>query len=204
MTARGAGEPGRGSVAVVSHASLFSYLVTRQTGEAVRTSIEEQLASRSGPVVTVLDFRHVSIIDFSCADEVVAKLADSALDPVEPRSSGEELLRFFLFTGLDDHHLDPVESALSRRSLTVTAERCDGTPVLLGEMEERPRLVWRRVVSSGVLRPEALVRELGFDAGTARAELEGLHRRRLVLRRGGRYVSLRRAVDDRTGEQGTP
>lgn len=184
-----------GAVAEVSHASLFSYLVTRQTGQAVRLSIEEQLACRPGPVVTVLDFRHVSIIDFSCADEVVAKLADSALAAAE---GDDDHLRFFLFTGLDDHHLDPVESALGRRRLTVAAERVDGTACLLGELDDRPRRVWERVVRHGVLRPEVLARARGLETDEARRLLEGLHRRRLVLRRGAEYVSLRRAVDART------
>ena len=196
------GEAGAGEVAVVSHASLYSYLVTRQTGQAVRSSIEEQLSARSGPVVTVLDFRHVSVIDFSCADEVVAKLADSALASGDADRT-EELVRFFLFTGLDDHHLDPVESALSRRRLTVAAERCDGTPFLLGELEERPREVWQRVVRAGVLRPSSLVREMDLDARSAREELEDLHRRRLLLRRGERFLSLRRAVDARARGEGS-
>ena len=197
------GEARGGEVAVVSHASLYSYLVTRQTGQAVRTSIEEQIAARSGPVVTVLDFRHVSVIDFSCADEVVAKLADSA---VAPGGGGrtEELLRFFLFTGLDDHHLDPVESALSRRRLTVAAERGDGTPLLLGDLEERPRAVWQRVVRAGVVRPSSLVAEMDLDVRAAREELEGLHRRRLLLRRGQRFLSLREAVDARAREGDSP
>ncbi len=183
-------------VAEVSHATLYSYLVTRQTGEAVRTSIEERLAGRAGPVVTVLDFRHVAIIDFSCADEVVAKLADSALDAAGEDGRGARR-RFFLFTGLDDRHLDPVESALGRRGLTVAAERADGSPCLLGELDEGPRRAWERVVRSGAVRPEALARERGCPPGDARGLLEGLHRRRLVVRRGGEYLSLRRAIDAR-------
>lgn len=197
---RSGGEPPDGArlVAQVSHASLFSYLVTRQTGQAVRTSIEEQLASRTGPVVTVLDFRHVSVIDFSCADEVVAKLADSAVAREAP-NAGEGCVRFFLFTGLDDHHLDPVESALQRRRLTVPAERADGTPCLLGELEETLVDVWERVARRGVLRPDALAAERGMRDARARDLLDDLHARRLVLRRGRDYLSLRRAVDARTG-----
>lgn len=190
-------------VAEVSHASLFSYLVTRQTGQAVRTSIEEQLAARTGPVVTVLDFRHVSVIDFSCADEVVAKLADSAVATGGPGAGGG-CVRFFLFTGLDDHHLDPVESALRRRRLTVAAERADGSPCLLGELEERLIHVWERVARRGVLRPDVLAAERGMEGARARELLEDLHARRLVLRRGGDYLSLRRAVDARTGGGGHP
>ena len=54
---------------------LYSNLVTRPTGAAVRGQIEAD--ARATPVaraLTVIDFSHVSMIDFSCADEVVAKL----------------------------------------------------------------------------------------------------------------------------------
>ena len=53
---------------------LYSNLVTRPTGAAVRTEIENLLAAWRGPSLTVIDFSHVNLLDFSCADEVVAKL----------------------------------------------------------------------------------------------------------------------------------
>ena len=53
---------------------LYSNLVTRPTGAAVRTQIEALLADSRERSLTVIDFSHVGMIDFSCADEVVAKL----------------------------------------------------------------------------------------------------------------------------------
>lgn len=52
-------------------------LVTRSTGRAVRTSIQARLTSRPGSIA-LIDFSDVGLVDFSCADEVVAKLL---LDP---------------------------------------------------------------------------------------------------------------------------
>ncbi|MFB6240235.1 MAG: hypothetical protein ABEJ46_01485, partial [Gemmatimonadota bacterium] len=69
-------EAGAAAGPAVSETSLYSYLVTRHTGRAVRMSIEEQIAGSPGPLVAVLDFRNVAVIDFSCADEVVAKLVE--------------------------------------------------------------------------------------------------------------------------------
>ena len=54
-------------------------LVTRPTGRAVRGAIETKLAGVRRAAVTV-DFSRVSILDFSCADEVVAKLLLRHLD----------------------------------------------------------------------------------------------------------------------------
>jgi len=53
---------------------LYSNLVTRPTGAAVRTQIEALLADSRERSLTVIDFSHVGMIDFSCADEVIAKL----------------------------------------------------------------------------------------------------------------------------------
>ena len=53
---------------------LYSNLVTRPTGAAVRTAIEEQVLELGASVVTTIDFSQVNLLDFSCADEIVAKL----------------------------------------------------------------------------------------------------------------------------------
>ena len=181
----------------VSRPSLVGVLVTRQTGRDVRVDIEEELAGCRGPVVTILDFGGVSIIDFSCADEVVAKLASSALAPAN--GVGD---RFFLCTGLEEHHLDPVESALRRRELALAAERRDGSSCVLGLLEEEAQRAWRRVCRRGGSRPEPLARELEVAPSVARELLELLHRRRLLLRLGAEYVSLRRAVAEALPEEG--
>ena len=180
---------GGAALAAVSRAELYSCLVTRPTGRAVRLSIRDQLAEHRGSVVSVLDFENVSVIDFSCADEVAAKLADEAASGAAGRGD-----LFLLFTGLEEHHLDPVESALRRRELVVSAERADGSPLVLGELEEEARRAWHGLVRRGEGGPEALADDLGLATEGAQSLLEALHRRRLVLRAEGAYVSLRRAA----------
>ena len=54
-------------------ATPYRNLVTRPTGAAVRGRIEEALAE-SGCLTALLDFSDIELLDFSCADEVVAKL----------------------------------------------------------------------------------------------------------------------------------
>ena len=54
--------------------SLYSSLITRPTGRAVRMAIETQLRGAGTLSVSLIDFSEVGIIDYSCADEVVAKL----------------------------------------------------------------------------------------------------------------------------------
>jgi len=64
--------------------SLYSSLVTRPTGRAVRAAIEMQLIGAGSVSLSLIDFSEVAIIDFSCADEVVAKLVQQYLDEEEP------------------------------------------------------------------------------------------------------------------------
>ena len=53
--------------------SPYRHLVTRPTGAAVRHSIELAL-SRSDCLTALLDFSDIELLDFSCAEEIVAKL----------------------------------------------------------------------------------------------------------------------------------
>jgi hypothetical protein len=184
---------GAGDLPRISEACLYSHLLTRPTGRAVRMGIEQGLVGQPGPVLTLVDFRNVAIIDFSCADEVVAKLAHAALAGTSPP------LRFYLFTGLEEHHLDPVESALRRRALAVTGERADGTPCLLGEAEGRLRRPWDLVGRLGKATPGSLVPTCAGTVEEAGRLLEELHARRLLLRLAGEYVSLRAAAGATAG-----
>ena len=54
-----------------SVAGFYADLVTRPTGRAVRESIERTLPAGT---IAVMDFTGVGCLDYSCADEIVAKL----------------------------------------------------------------------------------------------------------------------------------
>lgn len=174
----------------VSETSLYSYLVTRHTGRAMRMSIEERIVASDGPLVAVLDFRNVAVIDFSCADEVVAKLVDGV-------GSRETLGdTYFFFRGLAEHHLDPVESALVRRTLAVAGESDGGEPMLVGSVEGDDRAAWRTVQELGRAPAAEVARDLELGVEDVRGPLERLSRRRLVLEQERHYVSLRRTLSD--------
>ena len=169
----------------IAVASLYQRnLVTRQTGRAVRDGIERLISDR-GEAIAVVDFRDVAVIDFSCADEVVAKLV---MGP-----DGEEGLpglRFVLIRGVHEHHLDPVEGALRRRGLAVSAERIGGEPVLLGEVEPEAVAAWRMLSDCGRIRSEELARLMGVEPDSCDTLLCELLRRRLVRRSGDSFESL--------------
>jgi len=176
----------------IAHTELFSYLVTRHTGRAVRTNIEKQLASFDDAVLAVLDLRGVELIDFSCADEIVAKLIVDA-----PRQER----RFFLFRGISERHVEPIESALSRQGLVAAAETLAGDPLVLGHIAEEFEHAWRELWHLGAAVPEALADRLSLTREVTSGLLAELDARALVIRDGGRYVSFGRALRDAPDEE---
>src|SRR3954470_4181157 len=83
---------------------LYSNLVTRPTGAAVRGQIERMLSASGARALTVIDFSHVSMIDFSCADEVIAKLLMRYAADDPPQDA------YFLLRGVTEHHSDAIEA----------------------------------------------------------------------------------------------
>lgn len=175
--------PARPSVAV---ASLYqTYLVTRHTGRAVRLTIERLVEEASGPSLTVLDFSDVAVIDFSCADEVVARLLHDTLSRPGPPAP-----HYFVLDGLEDEHIDPVASALDRRGLAMAARTARRGPMLLGRVEPEAQAVWRALTERGRARATEIAGCLRGDADACRSWLVRLEARRLVRSAGDTFESL--------------
>jgi hypothetical protein len=159
-----------------SVATLYSHLVTRPTGQALRIGIETQITELGALCVTVLDFSEVAVLDYSCADEIVAKLIQRFQREDRPADA------YFLARGIEDRHRDTIEVVLGRQGLAITAELADGGVVLLGEASEAERAAWAALESMG----RAVVADLAARTGatepdTVRA-LDALARRRVVAR----------------------
>ncbi len=166
---------------------LYSNLVTRPTGAAVRTAIEALLAEGRPPMVTTIDFSHVNLLDFSCADEIVAKLL---LRHVEAAHDDD---RYVCFRGMREDHLDAVEAVLERRALALVWDR-DGEPELLGDVDEDERRHWDVVRVGGPVWAPGVASTLGASTDHAEAQLLRLWRRRLVMRRPDGFVVPRGAA----------
>ena len=172
----------RPSVAV---ASLYqTYLVTRHTGRAVRLTIERLVEERPGPSLTVLDFTDVAVIDFSCADEVVARLLYDTL------ARSDTAAHYFLLDGIAEEHMDPVSSALARRGLAMAARTSARRPVLLGRAEPEAVRIWEELAERGWARAAELADCVDGDAEACRRWLEGLGARRLLRELGDGFESL--------------
>jgi hypothetical protein len=163
---------------------LYSNLVTRPTGAAVRTQIEALLSDSRERSLTVIDFSHVGMIDFSCADEVIAKLL---LRYANAERTDREA--YFLFRGVTDDHWDAIETVLERHRLALVLETDDGARVV-GIVDDGERTVWEKVYELGRTGPADLASALGTGESECEAVLDTLHRRRLVMRTDEGYIAV--------------
>jgi len=161
-----------------SVASRGHNLVTRPTGRAVREAIERRLARTSqspvraplSPHVMLIDFTRVRILDFSCADEVVAKLLLRYQGPDRPGNI------FFLFRAVDEMHRHAVEEVLERHGLAAVCDVGGGFQ-LLGPATPEERKAWERRGRCERIGPRDVAGARG-ELGEPR--LRGLARRRLA------------------------
>lgn len=155
-----------------SVATLYSHLVTRPTGRAVRLAIESLLDEAGETAFSLIDLSEVTVLDFSCADEVVAKLLLRYQEADRPRDA------YFVIRGVSELHREPIEVVLERQRLAAVAQREDGGYELLGDRSGPEETAWRLVEERG--RIEAGEVDALLGAGD-RSVLAGLIRRRVVF-----------------------
>lgn len=174
-----------------SVASLYSNLVTRPTGRAVRVAIERQIQQSGASCLSILDFSQVGVIDYSCADEVIAKLLGKYRQPDRPADA------FFLVQGVSEHQRDQIQAVLERNRLLLVALERD-RPALWGPAPERLRRAWHCLDELGSAVPQEFASARGLSDSTAVSWLKRLVRWRVAVREGPeRYASLSAALGRR-------
>lgn len=167
-------------------------LVTRPSGQSIRERIEKDiLREREGEIVA-LDFSRIGIIDYSCADEVAAKMISRLL-------AGEYGERYIILTGLNENQKENIEVALERKGLAVIAElrrsevggRKQETGGLIGNLNNYLQETLNFISKRGKITANDLSAALNLPANTSGTRLLNLHKKRLVrrvdrIRDGGR------------------
>ena len=133
-----------GEVLQRTQTSLYSHLVTRPTGRAVRMAIKTQLQGNSNRSFSLIDLSEVVILDFSCADEVVAKLLEDSIQ-------GESREEFFVFRGVHERHRGQVQTVLERRGLAAVAETEPNKYSLLGQRSAAEGRAWIALEDAGLV-----------------------------------------------------
>jgi hypothetical protein len=168
-----------------SVASLYSHLVTRPTGRALRLGIESQIGDIGSVCLSVLDFNQVLVLDYSCADEVVAKLIQRYQAEDRPADA------YFVARGLGEQHREPIEQVLLRHGLALVAE-VDDEYTLLGAAAPLERDAWSLLQQTHLGEAHDFAGSLRVSVEQASTALDRLAARRVVLRQEAppAYVAL--------------
>ncbi|HBH61910.1 MAG TPA: hypothetical protein DDX85_09270 [Nitrospiraceae bacterium] len=152
-----------------------SDLVTRRSGQVIRGRIERDIQQEEHRTVTALDFSAIGIIDYSCADEIIAKLISRLL-------SGEYGDKYIILSGLNENQKENVEVALERKDLAVMAETRDGARLLLGNLNNYLKETLSFIEKNKRVTAKDLSDVMKLEANTSGTRLLNLHKKRLVKR----------------------
>jgi hypothetical protein len=169
-----------------SVASLYSHLITRPTGQALRVGIESQITELGTSCISVLDFTQVLVLDYSCADEAVAKLIQRFQPPERPVDA------YFLARGVAEQHREPLEAVLVRHGLVLGAEVEALGFVLLGAPSLVEQLAWAALERAGTATLPQLAETVQHPQPEVASALESLAYRRALIAADatGTYWSL--------------
>jgi hypothetical protein len=173
-----------------------SNLVTRETGRSMRELIELRLEREPEGAVVALDFSHVGIIDFSCADEIVSKLV-ARLQGLE---YGD---KYVVLHGLTSTHEENIAVALERKKLAVLVSRPDGSWRLLGSLNPYLNEALQFVMNQKEITARDLADDTQVEISLASTKLLNLFKARLVQRSserlpdGGRQFIYRSLLVER-------
>jgi hypothetical protein len=152
-----------------------SNLVTRETGRLVRESVESRLEREPEGTVIALDFSHVGIVDFSCADEIISKLI--------ARLQGQEYGdKYVVLQGLTPTQEENIAVALERKKLAVLVSRGNGAWELLGTLNPYLDEALRFVMARQEITARLLADETRVEISLASTKLLNLFKARLVQR----------------------
>jgi hypothetical protein len=152
-----------------------SDLVTRPSGQVIRNRIEKDMENEKDGEIIALDFSKIGIIDYSCADEVVAKLISRLL-------SGEYGDKYIILIGLNENQRENIEVALERKELAVMAQMKNGKKALLGNLNNYLKETLNLILKKGKITASDLSEYLKLPANTSGTRLLNLHKKRVVRR----------------------
>ena len=152
-----------------------SDLVTRPSGNKIRERIEKDIAKEKDGAIVALDFSKIGIIDFSCADEIVAKLVSRLI-------SGEYGDRYIILTGLNENQKENIEVALERKDLAVMGAMKNKVKTLIGNLDNYLNQTLNLILDKETVTAKELSDALSLPANTSGTRLLNLYKKRLVKR----------------------
>jgi DNA-binding MarR family transcriptional regulator len=150
-------------------------LVTRDTGKLIREAIESQIQGEPEGTVVVLDFSKVGIIDFSCAEEVMAKMIARLMS----REYGD---KYLLLSNLTQNQEENIHAALQGKKLMAMSLKASAKPRYLGVLNPYLMDTLELVLEKKSITARELADLTQVEINTASTKLLNLYKARLVLR----------------------
>ncbi len=146
----------------------------RSRGIRIREALEKILSEGKGALRIVLDFSGMGPIDFSWADEVVAKM-------ISRLWSGEYGEKFLVLKNLNPSQAENIGVALERKRLAVLTTGPEGWRII-GSLNNYLVHTLTRVMKKRQLTLRELSEEEGIEMNTSGTRLLNLYKKRLVVR----------------------
>lgn len=162
----------------------------RTRGVKVRGFLERLLRAEDGALLVLLDFSGVGPIDFSWADEVVAKM-------ISRLWSGEYGEKYLVLKGLNASQLENISVALERKRLAALVTGAEGWKIV-GSLNNYLAQTLNTIMEKRHLTLRQLSEEEGIGMNTSGTRLLNLYKKRLVVRGEG---SSRAKEDSHRGRQ---
>jgi len=146
----------------------------RPRGARIREAIERILREEGENACIVLNFSGVGSIDFSWADEVVAKI-------ISRLWGGEYGEKYLVLRGLNASQMENIGVALERKRLAALLWSAEGWKVV-GVLNNYLSRTLNRVMERSHLTLRELSEEEGIGMNTSGTRLLNLYKKRLVMR----------------------
>jgi len=146
----------------------------RSRGIRIREALEKILSEGKEALRIVLDFSGMGPIDFSWADEVVAKM-------ISRLWSGEYGEKFLVLKNLNPSQAENIGVALERKRLAVLTTGPEGWRII-GSLNNYLVHTLTRVMKKRQLTLRELSEEEGIEMNTSGTRLLNLYKKRLVVR----------------------
>ncbi len=146
----------------------------RSHGAKIRGVIEKIMREENHPLLVILDFSGVGSIDFSWADEAIARI-------VSRLWGGEYGEKYLVLKNLNPSEMENISVALERKRLAALAIGSEGWQVM-GSLNNYLAHTLDQVMEKGHLTLRQLSEEEGIGMNTSGTRLLNLYKKRLVVR----------------------
>ncbi len=146
----------------------------RSRGARMREVIEKILREEKGSLRVIIDFSRMGSIDFSWADEVIAKMVSRSW-------SGEYGEKFLVLKNLNPSQAENIDVALERKKLAALSTGPWGWQIV-GSLNNYLARTLNQVMRKRQLTLRELSEEEGIESNTSGTRLLNLYKKRLVVR----------------------